>query len=693
MKIAIDGMDYTGALDAARPLTIVRKLNERTECRFKLTTQTTGGLVIPARSQSVTITGESGIVCFMGRIVANPVAEYVGFGIEGPRYGFVVVALSDEALTLVPSQSTVHPLKETAEGFNPVHLALTSSVDRVPVNDVTVCGEHEAVAYVTEYFCGDGVTTSFHLGELPYFPSTNSSIIREEFDGREIDTSAWARTGDPNHLDLGGGGLALRGGSGIDGQTALGWMSPIEMRGTLLLEAIGVTLEAGSTGVIAGFFDGGSDSASCIAGFEVTVQPGTTSMSVQPLVRGVAVGTAITVHPGNQYTLRIRAHSPECIRALAVYTAASDAGAVTAGGEWKLSQGKLQFDVQEFVNGVGGMPVTLYEGAAASLPGMCIVVAASSINLVGSMRAFRLTDLGSGWVVSTPPGSGTYTRRMGTAVQAGECQLDRSGMVQFDSGSVPVTGEQIAVSYRTIGRAAGRAVHTESQQALTQAGVQAVAAWVGTVTDPAARCSEDCRNAAKVTAQTAAEDRSVLRGTYNGTNFDFSSDVQPGDALLLNVPSADLDSQVIVREVEVGYSVCVPDVVMYRVYFANDWAADLTIMRDDTVPDDVWLPVPIAPALLANVSGLSVTALNGNTVSINTGLTPPDGGGFEIRRRDFAFMAGDDSGLVTRSSLPNITFSRESPRDRFFVRMYDGATTPNYSEFSTALFINLPLGS
>jgi len=25
--------------------------------------------------------------------------------------------------------------------------------------------------------------------------------------------------------------------------------------------------------------------------------------------------------------------------------------------------------------------------------------------------------------------------------------------------------------------------------------------------------------------------------------------------------------------------------------------------------------------------------------------------------------------------------------------MYDGATPPNYSEFSTALFINLPLGS
>jgi hypothetical protein len=80
-------------------------------------------------------------------------------------------------------------------------------------------------------------------------------------------------------------------------------------------------------------------------------------------------------------------------------------------------------------------------------------------------------------------------------------------------------------------------------------------------------------------------------------------------------------------------------------------------------------------------------------VTINAGVTPPTGGGFEIRRRDFAFMAGEDTGLVMRGALPNMTFSRESANDRFYIRMYDGSTPPNYSEFSTALFINLPLGS
>ena len=55
-------------------------------------------------------------------------------------------------------------------------------------------------------------------------------------------------------------------------------------------------------------------------------------------------------------------------------------------------------------------------------------------------------------------------------------------------------------------------------------------------------------------------------------------------------------------------------------------------------------------------------------------------------------MAGRDSTLVARSTVQNFTFARESANDRFYIRMYDGNTPPNYSEFSTALFINLPVG-
>jgi hypothetical protein len=213
------------------------------------------------------------------------------------------------------------------------------------------------------------------------------------------------------------------------------------------------------------------------------------------------------------------------------------------------------------------------------------------------------------------------------------------------------------------------------------------------VTSPAARSSADCRNAALVMEQAAASVSALWSGTYKGTRESFAEDVWPGDALLLNAPSTSLNAQVVVRTVKVSYRASYPDLVEYAISFANDWADDLAIKTSATVPTDAWLPAAVAPTVLANLTGLTVTTLNGTTVAISAGITPPSGGGFEIRRRDFAFMAGEDPGLVVRATLPNMIFSRESANDRFYIRMYDGSTPPNYSEFSTALFINLPLGS
>lgn len=713
MKITIRGVEYTSALDAAHPLTIVRKLHTASKCHFWLTLQEDLKLSAPARSDSVVISGEDDTPLFVGYIESSPLPEYIGMGLRGPLYRFGINAKSDESqvdqapasagmayrplngvFSMMPIATVVHTLEETSDSFNPANLALTPSADRVPANDVTICGEREPTAYVTEYFCGDGVTSVFYLADEPFSQSTTSAkIIGEQFDEPGIDIRKWTKTGGTDYFALGGRGLAMCGGNGFDGQTTLSWREPVEVAGTLVLEALGVALCSESSGIIAGLFDGGMNSACCTAGFQVSAQQGTGEVTLQPLIQGVPAGTAFTANPTNSYSLRLRLHSPECYRELAVYRACSGGDTISAGGEWNLSPGKLQFEIQEFVNGVGGMPVTLYDGAVAYLPGACTVAAVSSLNMTGSVRAIHLTNLGSGWVVSTPPGGGTYTRRLGSPAQAGDCQFQSGGKLQFQTNDVPVAGELVSVSYRTSSRSVGRSVNAGDQQARASAGTQAVVSWAGSVSDPKARCSADCRNAAMVTAQTIAEESSVLCGTYRGSNVEFSTDVWPGDALLLKVPSANLDSQVVVREVKISYSASLPDLVEYGVSFANDWAEDLTIERNSTVPDDVWLPVPADPVLLPNLSNLTVTSMNGSTVEINTGVTAPPGGGFEIRRRDFAFMPGTDSGLVTRSTVPNIIFSRETPDDRFYIRMYDASTPPNYSDFSTALFINLPLGS
>jgi hypothetical protein len=485
----------------------------------------------------------------------------------------------------------------------------------------------------------------------------------------------------------------MHGGNGIDGETLLTWIDPVEMGGTLLLEAVGVTLSAGSTGALAGFFVGMDTQASCIAGFQAIAQQGSGIVTLQPLIQGSPVGTAYAINSAYQYTLRVRVHCPENERELAIYRSFGDDGAITSGGQLNTAPGNVQIEIQQFVNGVGGTPVTLYDGAINNLPAACNVVAASSINLVGSIRALHLNNLGSGWVVSTPPSGSPYTRRVGTTEEAAECHLDSTGKLVFYTGYAPVAGEQIAVKYRTVGRAVGRAVNTASQQALAQAGMPTEAAWIGSVTNPPTRSSADCRNAALVIEQASASVSALWSGTYKGNRASFASDVWPGDALLLNAPSTSVNAQVVVREVTVSYRPSYPDLVEYAIAFANDWADDLAIKTSSTVPANTWLLAPIAPTVLANLTSLTVTALNGATVTVNAGVTPPTGGGFEIRLRDYAFMAGQDPSLVMRSTQPVMTFSRVSASDRFYIRMYDGSTPPNYSEFSTALFINLPLGS
>jgi hypothetical protein len=62
-----------------------------------------------------------------------------------------------------------------------------------------------------------------------------------------------------------------------------------------------------------------------------------------------------------------------------------------------------------------------------------------------------------------------------------------------------------------------------------------------------------------------------------------------------------------------------------------------------------------------------------------------------VRRRDWSFGPGTDSNLVLRSPVGNFIIPREAVMEQYYVRMYDGSTPPNYSQFSSAIFVNVPL--
>jgi hypothetical protein len=598
------------------------------------------------------------------------------------------------ALALNSIPSSVHPLSETDDTVTLANLTLSHDPHRDLANDITVCGEHEPAAYVTEIFQGDGATSSFYLSADPYFPpSSKTTLISELFNSPAIDETVWSGSGGSTYLSLGPGGMVINGGGGVDGQTQLAWLDPVEMAGTLLLEAEGVTLANASTGLLAAFFSGGQDGSSCFAGFQATAQQGTGTVVVQPFLLGSPTGATSVINPARQYTLRIRIHAAEQQRARATYLSFGDNGLINTGGQFVASTATVQFEIQEFVNGVASMPLTLYEGLLSNSPAACTVVAASSLNLHGSIRAIHLTSLGSAWVVSTPQNGAPFTRRLGTAAQSAECRVDRSGRLVFDIGFMPAVGEQIAVTYRAIAPSVGRAVNAASQQALAAQGSPATSSWIGSVTNPPARSSADCRHAAAALAESASSAAALWSGTYRGTNFEFASDVWPGDALAFNVPSCNLTAQVVVRTVKLIYGATVPDLFAYEIAFANDWAQDLAIHTSQSVPADAWLPAPPTPTYAPNLDALTVTSISGNTVTVNTGATAPPGGGFEIRNRDYTFMPGQDPSLVMRGSQPNLTFTRTSAADRFYIRMFDGADPPNYSEFSAALFLHLPLSS
>ena len=661
--------------------------------------QLVAGLVAKTGSSALRTTG-LGLGSVMGRFAPEPGArwsEAAGQAATSARGSYRAL---NGAVTLGQVGSTVHVLSEPAGTLALGRLTLTAAGERALANDVTVCGETEPAAYITEYLLGDGTTMQFQLSAEPYFePTASSRIIHEIFNEPSVNLRTWTLASNGAYFSMGAAGLNLTGGTGVDGQTALVWSDPVEAGGVLLLEALGVTLVPGSSGVVAGLYNTGFATGGCAAGFQITSAAGTGAPSVQALVEGVATGPAVSWNPAAVYNLRARVWSAEALRVAQAYRVAGDSGTMLFGATTNTAKGRVLLELQEFVDGVGSVPVVLYDGAVGYLPDTFQAAAASSVNLIGTIRGINLNNLGTGWVQSKQRGAATRTRAMGSAVQGGECYLTRSGQLRFFPTSVPADGELLTVTYRSTGRAVGRAVNGASQAALQAVGMPATAVWTGTVTQPKARSSQDCRNAAQALVTAATSVSAAWSGKYRGwragwsltQNTGLPVDVWPGDALDLVAPSLALNAQVVVREVTLKYGASLPERVAYEIAFSNDWANDLAVKTSKAVPADAWLPAVAGATYLANLTQLQVTGIAAMAVQVATNVSAPTGGGFEVRRRDFAFQAGQDADLVMRSTVGSFSIPRRTEADRFYLRMYDGATPPHYSEFSVGIFVNLPL--
>ncbi len=594
--------------------------------------------------------------------------------------GTVTHALSDGDGTLVPGSLVAGAVKELA-------------------NDVTLSGAMEPRTYATEMFAGDGTTAAFALSEAPFRPTAlQGRLIDDAFDAGVFNPAVWAVTDPGSHLGFGGGGLAMSGGNGFDGQTTLTAIDSVEMGGTLLIEAGAVTLATASDGVLCGLFSGAVSRFNCFAGYNVRQSGGNTI--VTPMVNGAEAGTSYTAVSGHRYTFRIRLHCHEMERVLQTYYARVDGAVEAFGGGLVSAAMSMCFDVIDLGVSSNTPATVLYDTASAGIvtntPASCTFCAVDAVQMYGSMGFCRVTQTGSAWVVSTPASGASFTRLIGVAGEGVDCKVTESagkGTVTFFAGRIPLEGETFSAMYRTSRRSVARIANGVS------VGAEGTARWLGKVVRPVARCSADCESAALAVLSFATARAAALRGSYAaqvchrvGAGTFPGGDVWPGDVLAVTANGATLN--VIVRMVTVEDGHAVPEVLHYTIAFANDWAEGLGMKLSESIATDALLPQTAlagASEVLANLQQLTVTSATGTALQVDAGTAPPAGGGFEVRVRDGGFGPGAAADLVLRSPVRSFSIPRVSAGERYYVRMYDGSTPPLYSRWSSAVFCNLPV--
>ncbi len=641
-----------------------------------LTNRISAGLVATAG-----VTNGRGI----GVLVPEAAANWSSNAAQVAGSSYAAYRVLDGALSLQPVGTTTHTF---GDGNGTLQLGgLRLAAVKELANDVTVSGEMEPAAYVTERFEGDGTTAVFQLSDRP-LRRPRPVLLSESFDSGVFSPRIWKVADAGSRLGFGAHGLAMSGGNGFDGQTTLSAIDLVEMGGTLVVEAGGVRLDTASDGVLCGLYGGSVSRANCFAGYNVRQSAGTTL--VVPFVNGVEVGTSLVALAGHVYTLRIRLHCAEMERVGQRYYTSVDGVVQSFGGHLIEAPMAVVFELQDLGVSSNTPATVLYDGLVASSPPTCTFAAVNSVQLFGSMAFCRITQTGSAWVVSTLATGVPVTRLMGVAGEGVDCMLNATGLVTFMAGRIPLAGEIVTVLYRKAQRAVTRLADAASVAAEAAGGMPGSARWLGRVTGPLARNSVDCENAALAILSFATSRSAAIAGSYEVVN---PEDIWPGDSLEL-VREGQITT-VLVRRVVIVDRMCAPEVLTYRVEFANDWAEGLGLTLSEAIAADALLPdtAIFSPgAVLANLQQLQVVSSTETALQIDAGTAAPTGGGFEVRRRDWDFGPGVDQDLVLRSPVRGFSIPREGQVERYFVRMFDGSTPPLYSRFSSAVFTNLPVG-
>jgi hypothetical protein len=605
--------------------------------------------------------------------------------------------LTNNALSLDPIGALTHILNESDAAFSPQGLKVQPVA--ALINDLTVIGEIEPQAYVTDYFVGDGLTLKFYLSQKP-FTKTSKTLFDEEYLGAQLDPTRWNISDPSSAISVAGGSLLVAGGTGSDGATTVDFFEQIEMGGALVLQHGDVLFSAPSTGVIGGLYAGAVGIGGCLAGFQIT--PNGTQNNIQALIDGAATGPVVTTILGHHYVMTTRIYSREIYRCEQIFHSSLHPAGAGIGGAMIPADVRLVLEVHDIdpSNPASQIApsVVLYDGIVADAPSYCTYALINAVNLHCAVAFTAMIDAVDTEVRSALPGNSYQTLLVGTLSSGAACSTSSTDL-SFFTAYVPAANQNVVVRYRGAGRALARVTSPASILSQQRGSDDGVHGSVRHVKLPPARRAADCESAAL-----AILDDSVSQawaGEYDAWS-DFlpggAEDIFPGDALNVVAPSRGISLTTIAREVAISVEDIAGEHSRYKIQFANDAAKSLSFEFDssklttsldvNSIPD-----VEVGTIYLDDLTSAQVTEISSTTVTIDAGNAAPVGGGFEVRWSDQGWGMGNDRNLLGRFNTQTFTLPRLTRVQTFFLQQYNSSNRPQYSRYSASLHIDYPLGS
>jgi hypothetical protein len=552
----------------------------------------------------------------------------------------------------------------------------------------------------TYYTNTDGLSLKFYLSQKP-FAQTKPALIDENYLGPSLDAATWVVNDPSAAVSVVAQTLQIAGGTGVDGQTTVSFIEQVELGGALELQHGDVSFTAASQGVLGGLYAGAISAANCLAGFQIT--PSGANLAIQSLINGSPTGAVMTTTPGHRYFFTTYLYSMEVYRSGKTYHSSLHPAGSGWGGAAVAADVRFVLEVQDIDPSNSATlvaPATvLYDGVISGAPGFCGYTLINAASMQCSISYTYVAHISLPLVRTALPSASYVTQLVGPLAEGAACEITSSPSLDFFPAYVPALNELIVASYRGHGRAVAQVQNAASVALLHNGADDGTRGAVRVAKTPGARTDVDCENAALAILDDATG--TAWSGIYE-TWSDFlpgaASDIFPGDAIAVNIPSRGAVFTAIVREVAIRVADTADDRGFYTIGFANDLAAPLGMEYEastKTIPLQDMPPIlkttQVGAYYQANLTDAQITAVTSTTVQVDAGIAPASGFGIEVREHDYGWGQANDRNLLGRFSTQTFSLPRLARAQNYFLRLYDNSSPPKYSRYSAALHIDYPL--